>query len=51
MTNCIGKCKNYKAPKPNGIGRYAAGQKRCNSCEIFVDYEGIASLLEILAIN
>jgi len=42
MTHCIGKCKEYKALKPYGIGRYAAGQKRCNFCEIFVDYEGIA---------
>ena len=42
MAYCMGKCKKFKALKPYGIGRYAAGQKRCNSCEIFVDYEGIA---------
>lgn len=37
---CIGKCKQYKALKPTKIGRYASGQKRCNYCEIFVDYDG-----------
>jgi hypothetical protein len=42
MTCCIGKCKKYKALKPTGIGRYAAGQKRCNYCVIFLDYEGIS---------
>ena len=41
MTYCIGKCKNYKAHKPIEIGRYAAGQKRCNYCEIFLEYDGI----------
>ena len=40
MTYCNGKCKNYKAQKPLQVGRYAAGQKRCNHCEIFVAYEG-----------
>ena len=42
MTYCIGKCKNFKAIKPTQMGRYAAGQKRCNYCEVFVDYEGIS---------
>lgn len=41
MTYCIGNCKKYKALKPTQIGRYASGQKRCNYCEIFVDYDGI----------
>ena len=41
MTNCIGQCKKYKALKPTGIGRYASGQKRCNYCVIFMDYDGI----------
>ncbi len=40
MTSCIEKCKKYKAPKPTGIGRYASGQKRCNYCVIFIDYDG-----------
>lgn len=41
MTYCIGKCKEYKALKPSQIGRYAAGQKRCNYCEVFVEYDGL----------
>jgi len=40
MAYCTGTCKNYKALKPIHIGRYASGQKRCNFCEMFVDYEG-----------
>jgi hypothetical protein len=42
MAYCIGECRKYKALKPSQIGRYASGQKRCNHCEVFVDYEGIA---------
>ncbi|MCZ6582203.1 MAG: hypothetical protein O6761_03410, partial [Thaumarchaeota archaeon] len=30
----------YKANKPYGKSRYAIGQKRCNSCEIFVEWNG-----------
>jgi len=41
MTYCTGNCKNHKAPKPSEIGRYAAGQKRCNHCEIFIEFTGI----------
>ena len=41
MTCCIGQCKKYKALKPTGIGRYASGQKRCNYCTIFLNYDGI----------
>ena len=46
---CKGICIRHKAQKPVGTGRYAAGQKRCQVCEIFpaferffkfVDYEG-----------
>lgn len=34
---CMKICLNYKAQKPpSGIGRYAEGQKRCPSCEIFI---------------
>jgi len=40
MTYCVGTCKNYKALKPSQIGRYASGQKRCNFCEVFLDYDG-----------
>jgi len=41
MAYCSGRCKEYKAPKPKQIGRYASGQKRCNFCEIFVNYDGL----------
>lgn len=34
---CMGTCIRYKAKKPLEIGRYAAGQKRCNICEIFIN--------------
>lgn len=44
MTYCIGECRKYKVSKPSQIGRYAAGQKRCNNCKVFVDYEGITCL-------
>gem|GEM_PF-620560 len=37
---CIGTCVRYKARKPLEIGRYAAGQKRCNLCEIFINSDG-----------
>lgn len=37
---CIGTCIRYKAKKPLEIGRYAAGQKRCNVCEIFINSDG-----------
>lgn len=41
MTYCVGKCQEYKAAKPVRMGRYAAGQKRCNHCAIFLNYEGL----------
>ncbi len=37
---CIGTCIQSKAKKPLEIGRYAAGQKRCNICEIFINSDG-----------
>ncbi len=39
---CNGICDRYKAKKPNNnIGRYSNGQKRCNSCEIFINWNGL----------
>ena len=38
---CKGICDRYKALKPSGTGRYTIGQKRCNSCNIFVEYDGV----------
>ena len=37
---CRGICLRHKAIKPIGVGRYAAGQKRCQMCSIFVKWEG-----------
>ena len=42
MAYCIGACSKYKAKKPVDLGRYAAGQKRCNYCEIFVEWDGLS---------
>jgi len=39
---CIRACIKYKAQKPFHIGRYAAGQKRCPNCEIFLICDGIS---------
>ena len=38
---CKGTCVKYKAKKPFGINsRYENGQKRCSSCEIFMNWDG-----------
>ena len=39
--SCNGICHRYKATKPGNMGRYAVGQKRCNSCDIFLNLNGI----------
>jgi len=38
---CNGICHRYKAKKPTTMGRYASGQKRCNSCNVFLNWDGI----------
>ena len=39
---CKGNCMQHKAIKPkDGIGRYSMGQKRCNTCEVFLYWSGI----------
>jgi hypothetical protein len=38
---CKGICIRHKAQKPVGHGRYMAGQKRCQVCEIFINWEGL----------
>lgn len=38
---CKNICSRYKAQKPHGMGRYAAGQRRCQICEIFIAVEGL----------
>jgi len=34
-------CTQHKATKPVRIGRYASGQKRCQICAIFINWEGL----------
>lgn len=38
---CKGICGRYKAEKPVGLGRYSSGQRRCQTCEIFIKWEGL----------
>ena len=38
---CNGICHRYKAKKPMNLGRYASGQKRCNSCDVYLNWDGI----------
>ena len=38
---CNGVCENYKAIKPLRGGRYEIGQKRCQTCDIFVYHDGL----------
>ena len=38
---CKGICIRHKAQKPTGIGRYSSGQKRCQICEIFLNWNGL----------
>jgi uncharacterized paraquat-inducible protein A len=42
--SCKGKCGLWQATKPKGkqhnttVGRYSLGQKRCQICDIFINY-------------
>jgi len=38
---CKGICDKYKAKKPAGAGRYANGQRRCRTCDIFIKCDNI----------
>ncbi len=38
---CKGICVRHKAMKPVGVGRYCSGQKRCQICEIFLEWDGL----------
>lgn len=37
---CKGLCPRHKATKPTGTGRYEAGQRRCQVCEEWLNWEG-----------
>ncbi len=38
---CKGICERYKANRPHSGMRYKAGQKRCQVCEIFINWQGL----------
>ena len=38
---CRGICQRYFAKKPERGGRYTAGQKRCQMCAIWIQWDGI----------
>jgi hypothetical protein len=38
---CKGICIRHKARKPLDSGRYVMGQKRCQICELFIDWAGL----------
>jgi len=38
---CKGICPQYATQKPLMNSRYDAGQKRCNTCAIFINYTGV----------
>ncbi|WP_420545276.1 hypothetical protein [Nitrosopumilus sp.] len=41
MAGCNEICSRYKAqPKGTRPARYSAGQKRCQICEIFIEWKG-----------
>jgi len=37
---CKEICKKLKVLKPTGGGRYAAGQGRCQTCDVWIDHNG-----------
>jgi uncharacterized paraquat-inducible protein A len=40
---CKGICKLLRAYKPSArLGRYAAGQRRCQECEIFLKWSSLS---------
>jgi len=38
---CNGVCSKYRAIGSSGKDRYAKGQKRCNTCNIFISWDGL----------
>ncbi len=37
---CKGICKQFRVFKPAGKGRYESGQGRCQTCDVWLDYQG-----------
>ncbi len=38
---CKGICSRHKVIRPSTGQRYLIGQKRCQVCQIFIDWQGI----------
>jgi hypothetical protein len=38
---CKGICVYHKAKKESIRGYYVSGQKRCQACEIFIEWKGL----------
>src|SRR5215216_7771140 len=38
---CKNICIRHRAQKPVGSGRYVIGQKRCQICEMFIQWDGL----------
>jgi len=41
IMTCKGVCTRHKAPVVSNANRYSAGQKRCQVCEIFKNWDGL----------
>ena len=37
---CKGVCSSHKAMRPNTGKRYLTGQKRCQVCQVFINWPG-----------
>ena len=44
---CKGICLRHRMPKPIQSGRYAGGQKRCQGCEIFINWDVLITVIPI----
>ena len=38
---CKGICIRYKASRPKSGMRYNSGQRRCQVCEIYINWQGL----------
>jgi hypothetical protein len=38
---CKGICSRHRAIKPKSGQRYTLGQKHCNVCQIFINWQGV----------
>jgi hypothetical protein len=45
IMTCKGVCTRLKAPVVSNANRYSAGQKRCQVCEIFKNWDGLCHVM------